>query len=1356
MPHSKRGTISSPIVIVAFLIAASVPAIVASITAATGGNVALAVSLTSLLLVTAGVVGFRFFAPGSDSTREQLPGNNELKDLTPEFLTTSPVLDDIILLIARDGRIVSANEGASAAYGYAKHDLEKMNIRDIRAPESLGDLEAQMAAIADRGRMRFETTHRRRDGKTFPVETTSSFIEVDGQRYYLAIIRDMTDRKHAEQRLTSVRDGFLSFGADPIENINALVELCGSLMGATSALYNRLDGELLSAIGHWNTPPDLKERDDAEGHLCHDLIKNGGEDLMVVRDLPSSRYYQSDPNVRAYNLKTYIGHVVRFGREKIGSLCVLFQRDVNPTDEDRKLMGILAAAIGIEENRRHKEEELRESEDRYRHLVEFSPDAIAVHIGGRFVFVNRAGIALIGAKDLSELVGKPILDIVHPDYHDTVRTRLRQQSGGVLGQPFLEEKFVQLDGTPVDVEVATTPIMYEGKQGTLVVARDLRDRKQAQEELIKLRKAVESSGEIIFTTDTDGIFTFVNPEFTRVYGYSAEEVVGKVTPRILKGGTLDASSYEYFWDTLLQRKVHKGELTNRTKEGHLITVEGSASPIIGDSDSIVGFLAIQRDVSERKRVEDALRDSEASYRELFNSVDYAIYIQDRDGNFLDVNQGAVEMYGYPREYFVGKTPVDLGAPGLNDLERTMEAVRRTFAGEPQRFEWWGKRKNGEIFPKEVRLNRSVYLGQEVVVALAQDITERRASVQKLTESEEKFRTLSEQSPNMIYINQGGNVVYVNQRCVELMGYSKEEFYAPGFSFLNLITPEHVPIVKKNFARHMAGEEIEPHEYVLLTKDRRRIVGIHTTKLINYEGKGAILGIVTDVTQSRLAELELRKLHQAVEQSPSAIIITDTDGKIEYVNRKFTEVTGFTAEEAIGRNPNILKSGHTPSERYAELWESVLSGKEWRGEFRNKKKNGELFWELASISPIRDSTGAITHLLAVKEDISERKALELQLWQAQKMESIGTLASGVAHDFNNILGIIIGYASLLDQKQNDPVRRSAYLDAIVKAAERGAGLVHQILTFARKSDFTLQKVNVNSIIEELSKMLGETFPKTVTITMQLETALPLLAVDRTQLHQALLNLCVNARDAMGDHGSLTLSTRLVDGSELVLRFADAAGRSFVEVAVSDTGSGMDETTKSRIFEPFFTTKEVGKGTGLGLSVVFGVVQEHQGFVHVESEIGSGSTFRIWLPVPDGVISAAVLPGQTEEDIPGGSETILLVEDEELLLKLVASILEQKGYRVLLARDGEQAVRIHRENLGTIDLVLSDIGLPKLDGWEACQRMRQVDAKLRVCVASGYLDPGLKSEMLKTRSIVLLRKPYSPNEILLGVRNALDEK
>ena len=1444
----------------------------------------LAVVLTLALLVSAGVALLflwrrRLPYVVSESESHHSPAGSSMQ----QYDALTRHANDIILLMTPEGTIVDANDRASEAYGYSNEEMAGMHISQVRAPETLGSLRRQIEQVTERGGMIFETIHRRRDGRSFPVETSARQIEIDGTKYLQAIVRDITERKRSEERLSKLNNCLLGFGSDPSKNVNALVELCGQQMGATSALYNRLDGDRLCSVGQWNVSEDYQPVDDAKGHICADLINSGRKELMVVRNLQETDYARTDPNVSRYHLKTYVGKGVRFGDTTIGSLCVVFQEDYVPSDDDEKLMGIIASAIGVEENRRFKEEALRESEDRYRKLVEFSPDAIAVHVDGRFVFVNHAGMIMIGAHEMSELIGKPILDIVHPDYKDLVIARAFQSPEKRAEQPFADEKFVRFDGSTFDVEVATTPITYGGKAATLVVARDLEDRHREQGELSRLREAVETSGEIVFTTNTEGTITFVNPEFARIYGYEPAEVVGKVTPRILKGGLMRQPSYEEFWKALLQKHVVRGEMTNRTKDGRLITVEGSASPIVDKTGSVMGYLAIQRDVSDRKRVEEALRKSEESYRGLFNSVTDAIYIQDREGKFLDVNQGALTMYGHAREFFIGNTPAALAAPGMNDMEKTMEAVKKTFEGIPQRFEWWGIRKDGSVFPKEIRLNRSIYFGQDVVVALAQDITERkkaeeairrsdlrfrrvwasskdgmrlldergtivmvnesfcqlvgmkekdllgkpftaayrsenqaqdeedvklfqqrfqthdfashgeveltlrtgrcilvelsnamlemeneaplllsifrncterRESERKLRESEEKFRSLSEQSPNMIYINKGGRIVYANQRCVDVMGYSKEEFYSEHFNFLSLITPEHISTVRKNFARHAVGEEIDPYEYTLYTKERKRVVGLHTTKLIDYGGGNAILGIVTDVTGTRHVEEELRKLQRAVEQSPASIIITDLEGNIEYANPRFTEVTGYKLEEVIGQNPRILKSGHTSTEDYAILWETIGAGKEWRGEFQNKKKDGDLFWEQASISPIRDPAGNTTHFLAVKEDITKRKMLELQLWQAQKMESIGTLASGVAHDFNNILGIILGYASLLIQKPVDSLKLHAYADSIVKAADRGAALVRQILTFARKSEFKLEKVDVNSIIGELAKMLGETFPKTISLSLQLEKALPALSIDRTQLHQALLNLCVNARDAMSERGSITIATRLVLGDAMGSRFAAAYGRKFVEISVSDTGSGMDEATRTRIFEPFFTTKEIGKGTGLGLAVVFGVVQEHQGFVDVESEIGQGSTFHVYLPVPEGAMSGMEDALMIAVDAPGGSETILVVEDEDLMRGFLVALLEQKGYKVFVATDGEEAVNMHAAHVNEIDLVLSDVGLPKLDGWEASKRMKDVNPNLLVFLASGYLDPNLRAEIMKGGVRGFIEKPYRPNDILEKVRRAFD--
>jgi signal transduction histidine kinase len=318
-----------------------------------------------------------------------------------------------------------------------------------------------------------------------------------------------------------------------------------------------------------------------------------------------------------------------------------------------------------------------------------------------------------------------------------------------------------------------------------------------------------------------------------------------------------------------------------------------------------------------------------------------------------------------------------------------------------------------------------------------------------------------------------------------------------------------------------------------------------------------------------------------------------------------------------------------------------------------------------------------------------------------MESLGTLAGEVAHDFNNILGIILGQASILERCEGDREMTAASLDSITKAVQRGASLVRQMLTFARKSEVALGPVNVNGMIRELATMLEETFPKTVELNLKLDTSIPMITMDQAQLHQALLNLCVNARDAINDlapltssHGLLTIRTEVVPRSVLK-GHADARASRYVCISVSDFGKGMDEDTKEKIFEPFFTTKEPGKGTGWGLAVVYGVVKAHRGFIDVESKMNVGSTFRLYLPVSDDSVGEGELVGAGSGGIWEGTETILLVEDEDGLRHLMKSVLEDSGYRALTAKDGIEAIRLYAEHKDEIALVFTDLGLPRLE-------------------------------------------------------------
>lgn len=393
----------------------------------------------------------------------------------------------------------------------------------------------------------------------------------------------------------------------------------------------------------------------------------------------------------------------------------------------------------------------------------------------------------------------------------------------------------------------------------------------------------------------------------------------------------------------------------------------------------------------------------------------------------------------------------------------------------------------------------------------------------------------------------------------------------------------------------------------------------------------------------------------------------------------------------------------------------------------------------------------------KDRVSAEERLRLseeQLLHAQKMESIGTLAGGIAHDFNNILGIILGYASVLREGNVDRVRQEKSLDAMIAAVERGSALVRQLLTFARKSEVVFAPISVNEAVVEVVSLCEETFPKTITFTRALDVNLPPVVADRTQLHQALLNLCINARDAMPQGGTVTITTAVRKSAEVTKRLADAHVDRYACVSVADTGTGMDRATLARIFEPFFTTKSVEKGTGLGLAIVYGVVRSHKAQIDVQSEVGRGTTFHLWFPVTASDEKAAGPQESPAGYASGGNETILLVEDEEPLALLAKLILEDKGYRVLSARDGVEALEIFGRRSGEIDLVLTDLGLPKINGWEAFLKMKTIRPDVTTIVATGYTDPQSKSEMLQGGVKMIVQKPYIPKTILQAVRETLD--
>ncbi len=515
-------------------------------------------------------------------------------------------------------------------------------------------------------------------------------------------------------------------------------------------------------------------------------------------------------------------------------------------------------------------------------------------------------------------------------------------------------------------------------------------------------------------------------------------------------------------------------------------------------------------------------------------------------------------------------------------------------------------------------------------------------------------------------------------------------------------------------------------------------------------------IFEDITARKRAEQQLRQLSAAVEQSPALVVITDVRGAIDYVNPKFTAVTGYTLDEVRGRTPRLLKSGETPPEEYRRLWAAITAGGEWRGEFHNKKKDGTLYWERAAISPIRDAAGTITHFVAVKEDITAQKRIEDQLLQARKMESVGRLAGGVAHDFNNMLQAILGNCEMAIESLSPEHPLYTDLQEIRKAAQRSAALTRQLLAFARKQPVKPVLLDLNTAVASILPMLRRLIPENVELAWSPVPGLGAVVIDPVQFDQLLTNLVSNAGDAVEGQGRVTIDAANADVAPGDPELAPGA---YVRLTVRDTGRGMNAETLARVFEPFFTTKAVGRGTGLGLATVYGIVKQNGGHVTAASAPDRGSIFAVFLPRRDGAPADTPAPAQPLESAPapqpaGSRGTILFVEDEPAILKIGRRQLEQLGYTVLAADTPIEALRLAAAHAGPLALLVTDVVMPGMNGQELAARLAERQPGLKCLFLSGHTaDVIARKAGVLEDGIFFLQKPFTGRALADKVRRVI---